>query len=188
MKKAMIKLGTVLSLSALLAGCQAGPNNAAYQRPNAPRDVTYRTNNTNPNVPDYTNLNDNNANTNQINQVSDKDQRKLAKRIADRAASVDGVDKAHVLVTGNSVAIGAVPDKGQTDRANLRKKIRLSVLPLAGNREVLVSTDNRYVKRITAAETPINAGKATQEVRSDVVGIINDLANAVKRPFQNNSK
>lgn len=190
-KKAIAKLGTVLTLSALLAGCQA--DNAAYNRPNAPRDVNYRTGYNNPNSnavpptsPDYSNLSGDT--NNQVNQLSYGDQKKLANRIADRAASVDGVDEAHVLVSGNSVAIGAVPDKGQNDRANLRKKIRLAVLPLAGGREVLVSTDSRYVKRITATETTFNAGKATREVRSDIVGIIDDLTNAVKRPFENNSK
>ncbi|MCO7126416.1 YhcN/YlaJ family sporulation lipoprotein [Sporolactobacillus shoreicorticis] len=191
MKKAIAKLGTVLTLSALLAGCQA--DNAAYNRPNAPRDVNYRTGYNNPNsnavpptAPDYNNLSGDT--NNQVNQLSYGDQKKLANRIADRAASVDGVDEAHVLVSGNNVAIGAVLDKGRNDRANLRKKIRLAVLPLAGGREVLVSTDSRYVKRITATEATFNAGKATREVRSDIVGIIDDLANAVKRPFENNSK
>ncbi|GAY78397.1 YhcN/YlaJ family sporulation lipoprotein [Sporolactobacillus inulinus] len=185
MKKAVLKLGTVLSLGAFLAGCQA--DNAANNNPNvAPRDVNYRTGYNNPNTaPDYTNFN--NPNGPRANQMNYGDQRRLAKRIADRAASVDGVDQAHVLVTGNTVAIGAVPEKND-DVANLRKQIRLQVKPLAGDREVLVSTDDRYVKRITATEADFNAGKGTREVRSDIVGIIDDLTNAVKRPFENNSR
>nr|WP_290443477.1 YhcN/YlaJ family sporulation lipoprotein [Sporolactobacillus kofuensis] len=201
-----MKLGTVLTLSAFLAGCQA--DNAAYNRPGTPRDVNYRTGYNNPNgtgynnpngmgynnpnangvpptSPDYTNFN---GNGNQINRVSYTDQKRLAKRIADRANSVKGIKEAHVIVTGNNVAIGAIPEKGQNNYANLRKKVRLAVLPLAGDREVLVSTDKRYVKRITATEANFNAGKATREVRSDIVGIMDDLSKAIKRPFQNNTK
>lgn len=192
LKKTMLKLGTVLTFSALLAGCQA--DNAANNRPNAPRDVNYRTGYNNPNSnaipptsPDYTNLNNGTGN-NQVNQMSYGDQKRLAKTIADRASSVKGVDEAHVLVNGNTVAIGAVPEKGETNRANLRKRVRLEVLPIAGDREVLVSTDNRYVKRITATEANFNTNKAAREVRSDIEGIVKDLSNAVQRPFENNSR
>ncbi|EST13679.1 YhcN/YlaJ family sporulation lipoprotein [Sporolactobacillus laevolacticus] len=188
MKKVIMTLGTVLTMSGLLAGC--GANNAAYNRPTAPRNVNYQTGYNypynNPNAvpaPNYTGYNNN-----QVNQMSYQDERDLAKRIANRADSVSGVKKAHVLVNGNTVVVGAIPESGVTDKANLRKKVRLAVLPLAGNRQVLVSTDKRYLKRITATETTFNAGKATREARSDVVGIINDLSKALKRPFQNNTK
>lgn len=213
LKKVISALGIALAVSGILSGCRA--DHAAYYNPNAPRDVNYRVDNrynpnaANPNVanPNATNPNAANPNTsnpnvtnpnptgftnmdqtNPYNRPGYKSDQSLAKKIADRANAVGGIARAHVVVTRDNVAIGAIPERGRTDMANLRKKIQSAVQPLVGNRTVYVSTDNRYVQRITAAETNFNAGKGAREVRSDIVGIIDDLSRAVKRPFQNNSK
>lgn len=190
----MSALGIALAVSGILSGCRA--DNAAYYNPNAPRDVNYRMDNRyNPNAAvnpnpvtpaptDFTNTNQ----TNPYDRVGYKSDRSLAKRIADKANTVNGIAQTHVVVTNANVVIGAVPDRGRTDTAKLRKEITSAVQPLAGNRTVYVSTDNRYVQRITAAETNFNAGKGMREVSADIVGIIDDLSRAVKRPFQNNTK
>ncbi|MFT8318376.1 MAG: YhcN/YlaJ family sporulation lipoprotein [Sporolactobacillus sp.] len=183
MKKTVLALGAALTMSGVLAGC--GSNNAAYENPNGTQNVTYRTHSTAPNstMPNA---------GNQINQVpttyqmnSDK---RLSKRIADQAAAVNGVKRAHVVVNNNNVLIGLEADQSVNRLGALRKSVHDAVKPLARHRHVYITTDRRYVTKITNLETRFNAGKGMNEFRSDVVGIINDLSNAVKRPFQNNSK
>lgn len=125
--------------------------------------------------------------TDQGNRIYGQE-RSLAKKIADRANSVPGVDQAHAVVSRKNVAIGAVPEDADANRTDLENKIRSAVKPLTSGKKVYVTTDDRYVNRITTAETNFNAGKGMREVGADISGIINDLARALQRPFQNNSK
>ncbi|MDD9147681.1 YhcN/YlaJ family sporulation lipoprotein [Sporolactobacillus sp. CQH2019] len=193
MKKAMSALGIMLMATGIFSGCRA--DNAANYNPNAPRDINYRVDRyssnaavtPNPITSAPTNYNAT-TRTNPANHLNVQSDRKLAKKIANKAKTVKGIAQAHVIVTNDSVVIGAVPDRGRTDTAKLRKEIVSAVRSLAGKRSVYVSTDNRYVQRITAVEANFNAGKGMREARADVVGIIDDLSRAVKRPFQNNTK
>ncbi|RYL93891.1 sporulation protein [Sporolactobacillus sp. THM7-4] len=189
MKKTILTLGTALALSGVLTGCNA--DRGAYNNnPNAPRNVTYRTDDRY--NPDYTNrqaTDYRNPGTVRNDNVNNgmRTNRSLAKRIADRANRVAGVDRTHVVVTPGRVLIGLDLAKG-VKKTNVDQDVRSAVRPLTGNRDVYVSSDIKLVRRITNVETNVNAGAGTREVRSDITGIIDDLSNAIKRPFQNNSK
>lgn len=189
MKKVVMTLGAVLTMTGVLAGCGA---NSAYQTPNGTQNVTYRTNSTVPNTSYVPNANSTvpyySTQQPNIMQESYTTDKALSKQIADRAASISGVSKAHVVVSRNNVLIGLEADSTTTQLKALRKSVYLAVKPLAGGRHVYITTDRRYVTKITNLETRFNAGKGMREFRSDVTGIIDDLSRALKRPFQNNAK
>ncbi|RYM06835.1 sporulation protein [Sporolactobacillus sp. THM7-7] len=204
MKRALLAFGTALTVSGVLTGCDL--NNAAND-PRSPRDVTYRTddrftdrdnrqnltdrdnrqNLTNRENPDTVRDNRDNRNGFQDNRTD----RALAKRIADRANKVEGVDRSHVVATANRVLVGIDPKNGRAENANLDEEVRSAVQPMAGNRDVYVSSDINLVRRIADVEADINAnagGEGAREVRSDILGIIDDLTNAIRRPFENNTR
>ncbi|WP_010630320.1 YhcN/YlaJ family sporulation lipoprotein [Sporolactobacillus vineae] len=187
MKRAVLALSAVLTFGSILPGC--GYGNAAYNNPNPPRNVSYQPNPnmTNPGNP-YVPNNVTNENYRVAGQNNYRSDRRLVKKIADLANGVPGVSRAYTVVNANNVAVGVVPEKGQKNLQTLRKKVTDTVKPEAGNRTVYVTTDRRYLGRVQTAAANFNAGKGLREVRTDITGIIDDLANALKRPFQNNSK
>lgn len=189
LKRAVLALGTVLTFGSILPGC--GYGNAAYNNPNPPRNISYQpgpygTNpySANPNVPNTIT----NENYRTAGQNAYRSDRHLAKKIADLANGVPGVSRAYAVVNVNNVAVGIVPEKGQKDLQALREKVTDTVKPESGNRTVYVTTDRQYLGRVQTAAANFNAGKGVREARADITGIIDDLARALKRPFQNNTK
>jgi YhcN/YlaJ family sporulation lipoprotein len=183
----VLALSAVLTFGSILPGC--GYGNAADNNPNPPRNVTYQTNPnaTNPGNP-YVPNNVTNENYRMAGQNGYRSDQRLAKKIADVANGVPGVSRAYTVVNANNVAVGIVPEKGQKNLRALRDKVTNTVKPEAGNRTVYVTTDRRYLGRVERASANFNTGKGLNEVRTDITGIIDDLAHALKRPFQNNSK
>ncbi|MFT8362001.1 MAG: YhcN/YlaJ family sporulation lipoprotein [Sporolactobacillus sp.] len=184
MKKVVMTIGAALTLGGALTGCGA---NSAEQTPNAPQNVTYNTNSTVPNsgnsyVPYYS------TQQPRIMQESYTTDKSLSKQIADRAAAINGVSKAHVVTSRNNVLIGIKADRTVTNYKHLRLSVYRAVKPMANGRHVYVTTDKNYVTKITDLETRFYAGKGLREFRTDVTGIINDLTHAAKRPFENNAK
>lgn len=186
-------MGSVLTLSGVLFGCQ--PDNAAYDNNrDGMRNVTFRTADQNdrnftndPGTPD--NVNNNMAQDRSQGRPGYGQERRLAQRIAQRADAVPGVDRAHAIVSRNNVAVGVVPENAGTNNEDVEKKVRDAIKPITGDRQVYVTSDTRYVNRITTAETNFNAGRrGMREAGADITGIIDDLANALKRPFENNDR
>ncbi|WP_353948066.1 YhcN/YlaJ family sporulation lipoprotein [Sporolactobacillus sp. Y61] len=193
MKRTLLTMGSVLTLSGVLFGCQ--PDNAAYDKNrDGMRNVTFRTADQNdrnftndPGTPD--NVNNNMAQDRSQGRPGYGQERRLAQRIAQRADAVPGVDRAHAIVSRNNVAVGVVPENAGTNNEDVEKKVRAAIKPITGDRRVYVTSDTRYVNRITTAETNFNAGRrGMREAGADITGIIDDLANALKRPFENNDR
>mgnify|MGYP000331143293 CR=1 FL=1 len=185
MKKTLLGMGAALTLSGMLVGCGTY-DNAATNRSNpqrAQQNVNYQPNAAQPPAGQPTTPD--NAGMSQPTGRYNAD-RRLARRVAAKADTVKGVDRAHVVVNGKNVLVGAVADKN-TDRKQLGNQVKAAVRPLVGNRDVYVTTDRRYLNRITALEPNFNAGRGMREVSTDITGIIDDLSNALKRPFQNNT-
>jgi Sporulation lipoprotein YhcN/YlaJ (Spore_YhcN_YlaJ). len=185
----VLALGAVLTFGSILPGC--GYGNTANSYPNPPRNISYQTGpygtnpySANPNVPNNI-TNDSYKIANQNGYRSD---RRLARKLADLADGVAGVQRAYVIVNSNNVAVGIVPEKAQKNLPALRKQVTDTIKPAVGNRTVYVTTDRRYLGRVQSAAGNFNAGKGLKEARADITGIIDDLAHALKRPFQNNTK
>lgn len=198
MKKTLLTLCSALFLSGMLAGCNWDDDNNANNDNRQPRNVTYRADDQadrNERNGDGLNLvgpdNADNAGDVNRNGTTANQDRGLSKKIADRANKVDGVDRAHVVATDDRVLIGLDRAEAAGDNnANLDEEVRSAVQPLAGDRDVYVSSDENLVKRITDVEADLNTNgnEGANEVRSDVLGIIDDLTKAIRRPFENNER
>ncbi|TCP32253.1 sporulation lipoprotein YhcN/YlaJ [Scopulibacillus darangshiensis] len=199
MKKSILTLSTALMFSGALVGCTANNGDNGRGNKMGMRDVGYYTdhnrgyndlNNRNDryNVADRVRNNNDNLDINDNNNNNGVNGTRNSRSIADQVKKLSGVRDAHVLITQNYVVVGLDADKDM-NKAKLRSKIDTIVKnQTTGNKELHIVTDKRLVQRITNVNNQIVNGNNGNEVQSDVQGIINDVADAAKRPFQNNSK
>lgn len=208
MKTTVASLSAALLLSTALVGCGTNGNNNAANNPNTngthgTRSIGYHPgnsngtmNNNNPGYHNRTGYNNQNVNNNREHGYNNTNQNhdmvnthsKDAQRIADKVANMKNVEHASALVTDNDVVVGIdTRDHGVTK--NLHSKIRKSLQNKVGGKNVHVSSDPKMYNRIKNTSNSLQTGarKGTNEVSSDVRGIINDLGNAAKRPFENNA-
>ncbi|MFC7393206.1 YhcN/YlaJ family sporulation lipoprotein [Scopulibacillus cellulosilyticus] len=190
MKKTILTLSTALMFSGALVGCAA--NNAAGPNPNRNnnmRNVGYYTNPARNNVNNYPYVADRTRNDDY--GINDRDMRyanqnNTATKIAKKVSRINGVEDAHVLVRGNTVIVGVNATKGSLKNPDFINDVTKTAQQYAPGKDVRVTTDRNIVKRIQNVNYRLRTGGTWNEVSSDVTGIINDLGNAAKRPFQNN--
>lgn len=204
MKTSVFSLSAALLLSGALVGC--GTNNAANRNHAGMRPVGYYNGQGN-NGPGYNNRANypnnhagmgnnfgagagnyngtayNNRNNTRGNTSVNKNQ---ASAISRKINNMNHVQNAHVVVTNNDVLVGVKSNTKVT--GSMKKNIRNVVNSIARGKNIHVTADPSMYKRISNVSTNLQNGNAGNEASSDVRGIINDLANAVKRPFQNNVK
>nr|WP_239541405.1 YhcN/YlaJ family sporulation lipoprotein [Pullulanibacillus pueri] len=164
---------------------------------NALRNVGYYTDRANPDDVTRNDVNDNNAslqnnrNGNDYNNVNnngsvagDSD---LSRRIASQVARLNNVNDASAFTNGNTVVIGATLDKDVQNQQEVEQAIRSTAKNIARDKQVRVVTDKDMVDRISNINDRLDNGTPLDEVRSDITGVLDDLGDAVKRPFQNNA-
>lgn len=110
-----------------------------------------------------------------------------AERIANRVATLKNVEDASVIVTDDNVIVG-VETKDQADR-DLRQNIRNTVRTMVDdNKDVHVTLDPDLFDRIQTVDDDLQEGRAMNEVQADIEGILEDIGNAVQRPFEDNAR
>lgn len=130
------------------------------------------------------NNNDNNRNLNNGNaNYDDGYDGQLAERIEDRVERINNVDDANVIITDDTVLVGV--DTNDQNNKNMEKNVRNAVQKLT-NKKVRVADDEDVFDRMGNVTDDLRNGSAYDEVRSDVNNILDDLGDAVQRPFQNN--
>ncbi|GGH85808.1 lipoprotein YhcN [Pullulanibacillus pueri] len=198
MKKTLSLLSTGLMAVGLVTGCGAdNDRNGAMGDNNALRNVGYYTDRANPDDVTRNDVNDNNAslqnnrNGNDYNNVNnngsvagDSD---LSRRIASQVARLNNVNDASAFTNGNTVVIGATLDKDVQNQQEVEQAIRSTAKNIARDKQVRVVTDKDMVDRISNINDRLDNGTPLDEVRSDITGVLDDLGDAVKRPFQNNA-
>ena len=108
----------------------------------------------------------------------------LARRIADRVEKLDQVEDARAIVYGNQVIVGA--DTNDSNAQDVDRKVRQAIRNIAQTRNVTVVTDDDMFDRIRTVDDDLQGGQAIEEVQSDINAILNDLGDAIQRPFENN--
>ncbi len=99
----------------------------------------------------------------------------LARELADRAAGVNGVKKATVVLSGNTAIVGLDMDKGIEKKETNDVKTEVGrVVKNADNRikNVLVSTDADIVSRIKRVASGIAEGKPLSSFTDEIKEII----------------
>ncbi|WEG14066.1 YhcN/YlaJ family sporulation lipoprotein [Pullulanibacillus sp. KACC 23026] len=181
MKKPLTFMSAALISATLLTGC--GANNAAQDNNTPMKNVTYKTNQVNPNA--ASNVNNYNG-YNNVNYRNMTFPQKTAQKIAKRVNQIKGVKYASTLISGNTVYVG-ITTTANAD-ANTNQKVVNVVQQYVGNKNVQVVTDQNTVNRMTTLNNRIMNNAPAREINSDVRGILNDLGDAVTRPFQNNAR
>lgn len=108
----------------------------------------------------------------------------LARQIAQRVERLDNVEDARAIVYGNQVVIGV--DTSDDNHENVDRQVRRAINDFVQTRNVTVVTDDDMVDRIRSVDTDLEDGGLIEEVQSDINGILNDLGDALQRPFQDN--
>ncbi len=186
---------TVLALTAGLVGCNN--NKGALDRnDNDVRPIGYYSNegdnrgDLDRSKGPVTDMMDNNRTDHNVTYHEDYDGA-LAEKIRNRVNSMNNVDDAHVILNDNNVIVGI--DTSENDKSAVSQRVYREVKKLVPNRDVRVTTDDSIVNRIKNVDNNLRDGKTTNEVSSDIKGIMADigkagtnLGDAVKRPFENN--
>lgn len=159
-----------------------GYNNRANQDRAYDQGIGDRNNNEGP-LTDMMDPND--VNNNRMN--NNNDHQRQADTITDKLTDMKHVQDASVVVTDDDVLVGVNTTDNKVTK-NYKKNIRNTVQSVTGNKDIHITTDPDIYDRITDVNDNLGNGDGFNEVRSDIQGIINDLGNAAKRPFQNNSR
>ncbi|HEX7064315.1 MAG TPA: YhcN/YlaJ family sporulation lipoprotein [Bacillales bacterium] len=140
--------------------------------------------------------NDNNNNNGKIDDGDnngmgmmdgDNNHERQAQAIANKLADMKSIENTSVVVTDDNVLVGIkTHDRGVTK--NLKSSVRRTVQGMVQGKDIHVATNPKMYNRIKNVSNNLQDGDGLNEVNSDVRGIINDLGDAAKRPFQNNNR
>ncbi len=112
--------------------------------------------------------------------------RQLARKISERVKAIKGIRDARTIVYGNQIVVG-VNSKADNNKG-IDKKVKAAIRDIAQTQNVTVVTDNKMFERIRNVDDHLRNGNGINEVQADINGILNDLGNAISRPFQNNAR
>ncbi|WP_347549438.1 YhcN/YlaJ family sporulation lipoprotein [Pseudalkalibacillus hwajinpoensis] len=108
----------------------------------------------------------------------------LSTRLTDRIEKIKNIEDARVIVYGDQIMIGV--DTGDKNDADVKDEVRSEVAKVTKQKNVSISTDEDVFDRMGNVNDRLENGDGFEEVQTDVNGILNDIGNAAKRPFENN--
>ncbi|MDP4550433.1 YhcN/YlaJ family sporulation lipoprotein [Alkalihalobacillus macyae] len=108
----------------------------------------------------------------------------LSNRLSDRIEKLKNVDDARVIVYGDQIMIAV--DTNDRNDADVKDSVRSEVAKVTKQKNISISTDEDVFGRMGDVNNRLEDGNGFEEVQSDVNGILNDIGNAAKRPFENN--
>ncbi|MDQ0481458.1 YhcN/YlaJ family sporulation lipoprotein [Guptibacillus hwajinpoensis] len=108
----------------------------------------------------------------------------LSNRLSDRIEKLKNVEDARVIVYGDQIMIAV--DTNDRNDADVKDSVRSEVAKVTKQKNISISTDEDVFGRMGDVNNRLEDGNGFEEVQSDVNGILNDIGNAAKRPFENN--
>ena len=108
----------------------------------------------------------------------------LSTRLAKRINKLKNVDDSRVIVYGDQIMIGV--DTNDKNDVDVKDTVRSEVAKVTKQKNVSISTDEDVFGRMGDVNNRIADGDGFEEVQADVNGILDDIGNAAKRPFENN--
>ncbi|QHA92738.1 YhcN/YlaJ family sporulation lipoprotein [Bacillus sp. N1-1] len=108
----------------------------------------------------------------------------LSTRLAKRINKLKNVDDSRVIVYGDQIMIGV--DTNDKNDADVKDTVRSEVAKVTKQKNVSISTDEDVFGRMGDVNNRLADGDGFEEVQTDVNGILDDIGNAAKRPFENN--
>ncbi|WP_026672458.1 YhcN/YlaJ family sporulation lipoprotein [Alkalihalobacterium bogoriense] len=118
------------------------------------------------------------AGTTAANYHEDYDGRTV-QRIQERVDGIDNIDDSRVVVHDDVVVVAV-----NSNDDDVRDKVRKTVQDMDEDRTVHVVTDRDAVTRVRDIDDRLRGGAAWDEVGATFTEMLNDLGNAVQRPFE----
>jgi spore cortex protein len=112
------------------------------------------------------------------------DDNEIHRKVKTAVEKIDNVDKANVLVTDNNILVAV--DTNDRNDAAMKNKITNTVEKMADGRNVDVVTDEGTFTRVRNIDNNIQNGVDRKTIDADVNNLMNDVGNAVQRPFTRN--
>ena len=109
-----------------------------------------------------------------------------AQKIKNAIEKMDNVDNARVLVTDDNVLVAV--DSNDKNNQDMKEKITSQTRKMANGRNVQVVTDEGTFTRVRNIDNDIQNGVDKDVIDTDVNELLNDLGNAVQRPFNRNNR
>ncbi|WLR49993.1 YhcN/YlaJ family sporulation lipoprotein [Bacillus tianshenii] len=111
---------------------------------------------------------------------------KMAESISRTVSEMNNIDDCRAVVTRDTVLVAV--DTNDNNVKDVENKVRAKVEQMANGKNVRVVTDERMYDRVTNIDNRLRDGAGMREVRSDLRGVMDDLGNAITRPFENNAR
>jgi spore cortex protein len=112
---------------------------------------------------------------------NDRDDKEMAQKIRNKVEKMNNVENARVLVTEENILVAV--DTNDRNDAKLKEKITNSLRKMADGRNVQVATDEGTFTRVRNIDNDIQNGVERRTIDADINNLMEDLGDAVQRPF-----
>ncbi len=110
----------------------------------------------------------------------------IARKIQNSVKKMDNVDDARVLVTDDNVLV-AINTNNRNDK-DIKEKITRQTRKMSDGRNVQVVTDEGTFTRVRNIDNDIQNGVDRDVIDTDVNELLDNLGDAIQRPFNNNNR
>lgn len=118
--------------------------------------------------------------TNEVGYYNRGD-KELSEKVANRVGKIENVDDVQTLVTDDNVLVAI--DTNDRNDADMKEKITSEVRKMVKGRNVQVVTDERTFTRVRDIDNDIQNGGERTDIDTDIEELMNDLGDAIQRPF-----
>lgn len=105
----------------------------------------------------------------------------ISDKVKNAVEKIDNVDDARVLVTDDNVLVAV--DTHDRNDADMKEKITSEIRKMTEGRNVQIVTDEGTFTRIRNIDNDIRNGGDRETIDNDVNKLMDDLGDAVQRPF-----
>ncbi|MGM0874406.1 MAG: YhcN/YlaJ family sporulation lipoprotein [Bacillota bacterium] len=108
----------------------------------------------------------------------------ISQKVKNAVEKMDNVDEARVVVTDDNILVAV--DTNDRNDASLKDKITSNLRKMADGRNIQVVTDEGTFTRIRNIDNDIQNGVDRETIDTDVGELMDDLGDAIQRPFNGN--
>jgi spore cortex protein len=125
--------------------------------------------------------NTNNNNRMNITNNNNRDDNEISRKVRTTVEKMDNVDNARVLVTEDNILVAV--DTADNNDASLKERISNNVRKMSNGRNVQVVTDEGTFTRVRNIDNDIQNGVERKTIDADINNLMDDLGDAIQRPF-----
>ncbi|WCN37068.1 YhcN/YlaJ family sporulation lipoprotein [Aneurinibacillus uraniidurans] len=172
---------TAVLAALLILAVAGGAVGCSKKDENTPKTQSYRSNEYHMNGARSYGVQNNAAHSNKVRE----DEQRIAKRIAQQAANVNGVTRATAVVHGEDVLVGVEGAKAYNTKM-LERSVHEALRRTEPGYRIHVTADRTLSNRIRMVSENINGsvGSKMRTAGSDVAKLIQDIGRSITTPFR----